>query len=211
MRIDRVTAAHQAIDAIPADHWHWSHHPLAVIDLETTGVGSDARIVEIAVINVDREQVTSAWSSLVNPGVPMPAGATAKNGITDEMLVAAPQFQDITDELGRRLRHAVPVAHNAPFDSRILRSDLARCDVVLQRCPAADPATAWIDTLVLSRRHLSLRRNTLESVAKHLDIKSAPTHRALDDAWAALYVLLHLERRGCLGHHLADVTSRQKT
>ncbi len=64
-----------------------------VFDLETTGirVGSDD-IIEISAIKVKGGQVTDTFSTLVNPGRPIPYCATAVNGITDEMVAEAPDI-----------------------------------------------------------------------------------------------------------------------
>src|ERR1041384_1875154 len=61
--------------------------PLAVVDLETTGSqpASD-RITEIGVIEVDGFEVSSEWSTLVNPGAAIPAPIQALTGITCEMV-----------------------------------------------------------------------------------------------------------------------------
>ena len=66
----------------------WYEGPLAAFDTETTGVDVVTdRIVSAAVVVQDaagaRPRVTR-W--LVNPGVPVPEGATAVHGLTDEHL-----------------------------------------------------------------------------------------------------------------------------
>ena len=67
---------------------------LAIVDLETTG-GQPAwdRITEIGVIEIEGFEVTSEWSTLVNPGGSIPAPVQALTGITNEMVAAAPRFQ----------------------------------------------------------------------------------------------------------------------
>src|SRR5688500_16399084 len=91
--------------------------PLAIIDLETTGgqPGWD-RITEIGVIEIDGFEVSSEWSTLVNPGGYIPAPIQALTGITNEMVAAAPSFRSIAGELYERLAGRVFVAHNARFD-----------------------------------------------------------------------------------------------
>src|SRR5258706_56011 len=44
--------------------------PLAIVDLETTGTrpGAD-RVTEIGVLEIERFEVVSEWSTLVNPGI----------------------------------------------------------------------------------------------------------------------------------------------
>lgn len=68
--------------------------PLAVIDTESTGLNPEtARIVRISVLRVEPDGRRSLRSELVNPGVPIPAGATAVHGITNEEVGGLPPFQ----------------------------------------------------------------------------------------------------------------------
>ena len=85
--------------------------PLAIVDLETTGAlpGWD-RVTEIGVIEVDGFEVTSEWSTLVNPGGSIPAPIQALTGITNEMVAAAPSFNSIAAQLYERLSGRVFVA-----------------------------------------------------------------------------------------------------
>ena len=47
--------------------------PLAIVDLETTGTrAARDRVTEIGVIEVERFEVVSEWSTLVNPGARAP-------------------------------------------------------------------------------------------------------------------------------------------
>src|ERR1044072_10002725 len=78
--------------------------PLAVVALETTGTqpASD-RITEIGVIEVDGFEVSSEWSTLVNPGAAIPAPIQALTGITCEMVARAPSFAELAAGLYQRL------------------------------------------------------------------------------------------------------------
>ncbi len=66
-------------------------------DLETTGTvpGVD-RIVEIGAVLIDNGQVQAVFSTLINPQIPIPPGATAVNKITNDM-VAGYQSQNVID------------------------------------------------------------------------------------------------------------------
>jgi DNA polymerase III epsilon subunit-like protein len=61
----------------------------AILDTETTGLEYNSRIVEIAVTTADGEVLLD---TLVNPGEPIPADATAIHKITDEMVANAPSL-----------------------------------------------------------------------------------------------------------------------
>ena len=61
--------------------------PLAVIDLETTGVDPKCdRIIEVSVLKLAPGGEADHRTRRVNPGVPIPPEATAVHGITDDEL-----------------------------------------------------------------------------------------------------------------------------
>src|SRR5438105_411259 len=101
--------------------------PLAIVDLETTGTRPAAdRVTEIGVLEVERFEVVSEWSTLVNPGVALPSEIQAITGITSAMLAQAPRFADLAAELHERLAGRVFIAHNVRFDYTFLRREFER-------------------------------------------------------------------------------------
>ncbi|MCC6596994.1 MAG: 3'-5' exonuclease [Rhodanobacteraceae bacterium] len=88
----------------------WRYQRWAITDTETTGVGPDARIVELAIVWMRFGVVEDAWSSLVNPGVTIPDDAVSVHGITNEMVAKAPTLQDLLPEIDTRLSDAAIVA-----------------------------------------------------------------------------------------------------
>jgi DNA polymerase-3 subunit epsilon len=104
--------------------------PLAIVDLETTGTRAAVdRVTEIAVIEVDGFEVSSQWSTLVDPGRPIPGEVQALTGITHEMVRGAPRFVDLAEMLHERLRGRIFVAHNARFDYGFLRREFERAGI----------------------------------------------------------------------------------
>ena len=76
--------------------------PLAIVDLETTGANANwDRITEIAVIEVDGGEVSSEWSTLVNPETPIPPAIQALTGITNDMVAGAPAFGQLARDSRR--------------------------------------------------------------------------------------------------------------
>src|SRR5256885_15364738 len=92
---------------------------LAFVDLETTGTrAARDRITEIGIVRVDAGADGGAphvteWSSLVNPGIAIPAAIVALTGITQSMIADAPTFAALARDVAERLRGCVFVAHNA--------------------------------------------------------------------------------------------------
>jgi DNA polymerase III subunit epsilon len=74
--------------------------PLAVIDVETTGVNTASdRVVQIATLRVEPDGRSDLRSALINPGVPIPAEATAIHGISDADVADEPPFDGVAPGL----------------------------------------------------------------------------------------------------------------
>ncbi|RGD55405.1 3'-5' exonuclease [Kitasatospora xanthocidica] len=133
---------------------------VVALDLETTGLGDDARIVEIGVVTTDRRVLLN---TLVNPGIPIPAEATRHHGITDAMVTAegVPGFDQLMAELTGVLTLRRPrsgggwefgtrriVGWNlVEFDRRVLRGELVGYYGRLGHPDPAASADAWLSTM----------------------------------------------------------------
>ncbi len=158
-----------------------------VVDLETTGVGASARIVEIGAVRVERGEQAGTISRLVDPGIPMPPRITQITGIRDRDLAGAGPLRPALAELLALARGSVLVAHNAAFDVGMLDRALARLD-------GTRIGMRVLDTVGLARRLLAgrLARFDLASLSERFDVTVRPCHRALPDALATAEVLLGL-------------------
>ena len=168
----------------------------AVVDVETTGGSYESghRITEVAVVEVRRGTVTESFQTLVHPGRPVWSSTERLTGITDEMLAAAPTFDEVADEVFRRLAGRVFVAHNAGFDWGWVRAQL--------RDALGDaPEVKRLCTISLARRLApELRYRNLDSLADHFWIPIVERHRAHGDALATARILLRLlDRAASLG------------
>ena len=102
--------------------------PLVCVDLEATGVwpGQD-RIVQIAIASIAPDGTVSTWSSLVNPGQPIPPATTAIHGISDAMVADAPTFAQLAETVGARLAGCDLAGYNVErFDRRMLAAEFRR-------------------------------------------------------------------------------------
>lgn len=105
--------------------------PLAIIDLETTGInlGTD-RIVEIAIVKILPDGNKSIKRKLVNPETPIPKAASDIHGITDEMVKDAPTFRQIAQELKQILDGCDFGGYNSNrFDIPLLVEEFLRAEV----------------------------------------------------------------------------------
>ncbi|MFF9774566.1 3'-5' exonuclease [Streptomyces sp. NPDC013978] len=190
----------------------WYEGPLAAFDTETTGVDVETdRIVSAAVVVQDapgtRPRVTR-W--LVNPGVPVPAAATAVHGLTDEQLQRdgrwpAPVMEEIARALAEQAVRGRPlVVMNAPFDLTLLDRELRR-----HRASSLD---RWFETTplrVLDPRVLDKHldryrkgRRTLTDLCAHYEVSLDGAHDAAADAQAAMDVVR------AVGHRFATRLAR---
>lgn len=176
----------------------WFDQPLAAFDTETTSPDPfTARIVSAHVTLVEPGPVV-AWSRswIIDPGIPIPPGATAVHGIDDARVAAE----------GERPEHALPliamtlmqldapvVIMNAPFDLTVLREDLRRRDLPLPPLPPG----GILDPLVLDKAVDRYRRGkrTLTALAAHYGVNLTEAHTAEADALAAAEVTRVIARR----------------
>ncbi|MCH5244908.1 MAG: 3'-5' exonuclease [Muribaculaceae bacterium] len=74
--------------------------PLIFFDLETTGLSiTHDRIVEISMVKVNPDGSTIEKTRRINPGIPIPAEATAVHHISDEDVKDEPTFKQIARSL----------------------------------------------------------------------------------------------------------------
>jgi len=170
--------------------------PLAIVDLETTGAHPAwDRVTEIAVLEIEDGDVTAEWSTLVNPGMPIPGAIQALTGISNAMVADAPRFAELAEDLYARLAGRVFVAHNARFDYGFLRNEFERSGIRF--------SAKTLCTVRLSRRlYPEHTRHNLDSLIARHGIVCRARHRALGDAeavWQFLRTALAEHGEGVVG------------
>lgn len=105
--------------------------PLAVFDIESTGVVPQRdRIVEIAVMKIMPDGSSRTTVRRLNPGMPIPPGATAIHGITDADVADCPTFADIAEKLASYLADCDLAGYNIQgFDVPLLECEFKRAGV----------------------------------------------------------------------------------
>lgn len=163
---------------------------VGVFDLETTGIDVERdRIVTAHVGLLDASgTVIRAHDWLADPGVEIPAGATAVHGITTERAraegrTAGQVVSEVVEALRGLFDAGIPVvAYNAPYDFSLLKNEALRHGV-----PAILAPSPVIDPLVVDKRYDRYRRGkrTLSVVAEHYAVQLDGAHEASADAIAA--------------------------
>jgi DNA polymerase-3 subunit epsilon len=172
-------------------------HPLGtvellVVDTETNGLSGDqCEVTEVGMVLVGGGELHDRWSSLVATVAPLRRGVQRFTGITQAMVDGAPEAEPVMRELASRLAGRVFVAHNAPFDRRVLRQAFDRCGLQWPDPPV-------LCTASLARAMLPLQRERrLSALADALGIDVDVAHRALPDAETCARVLCALFPRLC--------------
>lgn len=163
-------------------------------DFETTGTvpGVD-QIVEIGAVKFIDGKVDAVFSTLVDPQRLIPAGATAVNGITNEMVSGQPKLETLLDPFAEFCGSLPMVAHNASFDAQFLNAAVTKHET-------AAPKGVVIDTLVISRKVLPGMPNyKLGTLVQHLKIPNSEFHRAEADSIYAGKLFLELIKRISVG------------
>ncbi|MFD1535881.1 DEDD exonuclease domain-containing protein [Nonomuraea guangzhouensis] len=173
-----------------------------VFDLETTGGSpADHMITEIGAVKVRAGEVLGEFSTLVDPGGPIPPFISVLTGITDAMVVAAPRIESVLPAFLEFIRGTTLVAHNASFDTRFVKAACAAHGY-------PPPANPVVDTVDLARRVLTRDETPnakLATLARFFRSPTDPCHRALQDARATVHVLHGLiERAGSFQVHTLE-------
>lgn len=155
--------------------------PVVFVDIETTG-GSykTSRVLEVAAIRIEGDEVVREFHTLINPETYIPAAITRLTGIAQPDIATAPTFSEIANELMDVLDGAVFVAHNVRFDYSFLKNEFAMLGM--------DFTPKLLCTVRLSRALYALEKG--HSLAKLIERHNIPVldrHRALEDARAIYY------------------------
>ena len=157
---------------------HIDETDFLVVDVETTGLSSDAgdRVCEVGAVRLRGCAVLDTFGSLVDPRRPISAGAYAVNRISPQMLTSAPQFSSIAEKLWEMMQHSVLVAYNAPFDLSFIVNEFRLIGFPPIR-------NVVVDALAIARKLLpGLGKYPQENVAQVLGISFPVQHRATEDA-----------------------------
>lgn len=105
--------------------------PVMFFDLETTGTDAlHDRIVEISMIKVMPDGTDIQRTVRVNPGMPIPAEATAVHHITDADVADKPLFSQIAEGLAQSFRGCDLAGFNSNrFDIPLLAEEFARAGI----------------------------------------------------------------------------------
>ena len=180
----------------------WRSGKLLAFDLETTGVDKLTDVpVSFALVHFDEGQVVHSRTALVNPGRPIPEGASNVHGISTERAMAEGMPMDdavheIVTALLEASKEGTPVVgFNLSYD---LTMTDARARVVMG---SGLNALGWsgpvLDPLVMDRALDKYRKGkrTLDLVCANYGVTNEAAHDASGDATASAFVLLAMAEK----------------
>lgn len=150
----------------------------SIVDIETTGGSRNGnKITEIAIINLDGDQVVEEFSTLINPERSIPINITYLTGITNQMVETAPKFFEVAKKIVEMTEGRIFVAHNVFFDYNFIKHEFAELGFQFKR--------EKLCTVRLARKYLPGHTSySLGNICEDLGINIDGRHRALGDAKA---------------------------
>lgn len=168
-----------------SDYWK-NDKQVVVFDFETTGLNADnCKIIEIGAVKVKNGKCIETFSTLVNPHEKLDEEIVNLTGIDDEMLVFAPEIEDVLPDFHKFCQNCTLSAYNIGFDIKFLLNAGKKFRFKFDN--------ERLDTLELVRKKVpSLPNYKLSSAVKALNVTLEEAHRALNDAIATAKVFIKL-------------------
>ncbi len=162
----------------------WLKRQPVYLDTETTGLGEDAEVIEIAIVDADGCPLVN---TLIRPQGEVPPDASRVHGLTTAMLQGAPTWPEAWPQIQAAMAGRLVLIYNADYDVRLMQQTAARYGMAFEV-----PGAEFGDLLMLYSEFKgqrapdgSLRRWRLEQVGRELRIPIPNSHRALDDTLLA--------------------------
>ncbi len=148
-----------------------------LFDIETTGFSPvNDEIIELSAVKVRQGRIVDEFSSLVDPGRPIPWRITQITNIDDSMVAGAPSIEVVLEAFLRFIGDDVLVGHNIhAFDMKFIRRNA-------ETYLGEEIDNDYIDTLKLAKLYMKdLPGHSLGQVSESYGISTTGAHRALND------------------------------
>lgn len=181
-------------EAISRQARAWLAANALILDTETTGLGDDAEVVELAVIDCAGAVLLD---TLVRPSGPVPAEAAAIHGITDVMLAGAPTWPEIHDRFCRLIAGRLVIAYNVVFDVRMIEQTARRYRALIPELVPLDQVATFSCAMLAyadfygewSEQKGRCRWQKLSAAVQQQGVTAENAHRALGDCLMTLGVV----------------------
>ncbi|HFI0165778.1 TPA: bifunctional DnaQ family exonuclease/ATP-dependent helicase [Streptococcus suis] len=160
----------------------------AVVDLEATGTGADAKIIQIGIVLVENGEIIDSYATDINPYELLDDHIKNLTGITDQQLSQAPDFGQVASTIYDMIGDAIFVAHNVKFDANLLAEALF--------FEGYELLTPRVDTVELSQLFFpTFEKYSLGNLAEHLELGLDQAHTAISDAMATARLLIKIQEK----------------
>lgn len=174
------------------------------IDCETTGLDPiQDRVIEVAVMCFDADQVYASMESLINPEQTIPDTSIAFHHITPDMVADKPKLEELLPQILEMVGQHIIIGHSVKFDIDILAACAGRHGI-----PCKIQQNSYIDTLRMARLYGECPINSLEHLRMHFNIPQEGAHRAMSDVIVNREVFKHLAKKFKTTEQLFDALSR---
>ena len=182
-------------EAISRQARAWLEANALILDTETTGLGDDAEVVELALVDCAGAVLLD---TLVRPSGPVPAEAAAIHGITDAMLAEAPTWSAIHARFCDLVEGRQVVIYSREFDTRVISQTARRYglpapqgfDLVLDHGPIHCAMQAYARFRgEWNAEKGQYRWQKLSAAAQQQGVTVTNAHRALGDCLMTLGVV----------------------
>lgn len=164
-----------------------------VFDLETTGLNNNPsmgvmdHITEIGAVKIENGRICEKFTTLVACPVKLTEEIVKITGITDEMLVGAPDVKAVIADFYKFCDGCSLVGHNVQFDYKFVRYYGEQENYIFDH--------KQYDTLSIAQQRLRLSNYKLNTIADHYGF-TFHHHRAFDDAFVTAKIFLQLVKEG---------------
>lgn len=152
-------------------------------DVETPNYAND-RMSAIGISVIDHGTIVDDYYTLVNPEAHFDSFNVRLTGITPQMVEDKPTFGDLWEEIEPLMSGGILIAHNTPFDMRVLAQCITAYGIDWQL------TARYACTCQMGRAcYPELSNHQLNTMCEYLDI-TLDHHKASSDSHACAELLL---------------------
>ena len=158
-----------------------------VLDVETTGLSpSYHELIEFACVRVRDGKIVNRFETLIKPSHLVNSFITSLTGISNNMLIDAPNIDEVIDDILSFIGDDIIVGHNVNFDINFIYEKAEAYRGVYL-------SNDFIDTMKMARRLFPYCPNhKLDTLSNRYNTKYFPSHRAMNDVLATYELIEYM-------------------
>lgn len=154
-----------------------NYNDYVIVDIETTGLDPQKdKIIELAALKIENNEVVKEYSSLINPNMEISSFVTNLTGIDNDTVRNSPTIEVELKNFLEFIGNDMIIGHNVNFDINFIYDNCFKYYNIFFE-------NDYLDTLRMSRKVLSLENYKLKTLSQKFDINYENAHRALKDCY----------------------------